>query len=151
MLARLILLSQLLIPSLKGFLGNCELFAKYLINNIILYEFKRTVHNLFFNTMNLLWKVLLFCKNKRLKCITLFQKLLLLLNPVLHFLNIFSFPFANACFGQNIVVQHKDTGSSHLEAFSNLGVPPVSHKSYSLKKSENTMANGYCNIRQIPF
>ena len=101
--------------------------------------------------MNLLSKVLLVCTNKRLKCITLFQKLFLLLNPLLHFLNIFCFSFANSCFRQNIVVQLQDIGSSHLEAFSNLGVPPISDKSYSRKILENTLANVYCNIKQIPF
>ena len=56
-----------------------------------------------------------------------------------------------SCFRQNIVVQIQDIGSSHLEAFSNLGIPPISDKSYSLKILENTLANGYCKIKQIPF
>ena len=71
-----------------------------------------------------------------------------LLNPFLHFLNIFCFSFGNACFF--IVVQLQDIGSSHLEVFSNLGVPPISDKSYSLRILENTLANGYYNIKQIP-
>ena len=56
-----------------------------------------------------------------------------------------------SCFRQNIVVQLQDIRSSHLEAFSNLGIPPISDKSYILKILENTLANGYCNIEQIPF
>ena len=70
---------------------------------------------------------------------------------ILHFLNTFSFTFANACFQQNIVVQVQEIGSSHLEAFGNLDVPSVTDKSYSLKILENTLANGYCNIKHIPF
>ena len=77
------------------------------------------------------------CSSAQIK-ITLFQELFLLLSPFLRFANIFSFPFANACFRQNIVVQVQDIGSSHLEAFCNFGVPPISDKSYSLKILENT-------------
>ena len=70
---------------------------------------------------------------------------------ILHFLNTFSFTFANACFQQNIAVQVQEIGSSHLEVFGNLGVPSITDKSYSLKILENTLANGYCNIKHSPF
>ena len=91
--------------------------------------FKKTVPNLFL----ILWiySQSVARLHERLKCITLFQKLFLLLSPFLHFLSIFPFSFANACFRQNIVFQLQDVGSSHLEAFSNLGVPPISDKSYN--------------------